>query len=949
MKWGTLIKNNYQQMIFVFAAFTLMVLVSYFSVSSVVRKHILSNVQEAFLVAEANIKESLREPEVTLVNASFAIKRMIENGGSQEDIHRYMLDVTNWIFTDRDRMLGFNGLYGFIRGDFLDGTRVDLPRNVDILWFQPWFVAAKKAGGSIAMTMPTVEVQTRSVIASFSRALYDEDMKLLGILAIDTYLTRLLEYISSLRISDDGHGIILNQNLYIIAHEDQDLLGTSLRELSGEYADAAEELEAEGEIFDRKITDADGKRFVIFFRRIYNGWYIGMTTPLNSFYNDVRGTAQILSSLGFVMMSILCFLLLRLNAAKIHSDEENRSKSTFLARMSHEIRTPMNAIIGMSELAQRDYGKPKALEYIAEIGRAGSGLLSIINDILDFSKIESGNLEITESPYSTASLFNDVLAIIGVRIGEKSLPLRVEIDLNMPCELIGDEVRIRQVLLNILSNAIKYTHDGFIRFVARSERAGDCEVKITFIIEDSGIGIKKEHMEALFGDFVRLDYNSNKRIEGTGLGLSISRSLCRAMRGDIAVESEYGQGSTFTATIIQKVSDWSPMGSFDDICKVNTNEVGEFFSAPGFRVLIVDDIATNLTIVDGLLAPYQMEITTCLSGREAVDISRRKKFDLIFIDHMMPDMDGIETASKIRAARVEYEKTPIIALTANAMVGMKEMFLENGFDDFLSKPIEIARLNEIMLHWVPEERRAKAECPENAANTGSGIKAASANIETLLAEGSPISNSGLFPIAQPLTEKLNAADIDGIDLEKAMRQFNGNAGVFIDVLRSYVKSTPAILEKLRVPTMESLREYAIAVHGFKGSSFGVCADAVGIAAEELETAAKNNDLKLVLAKNDSFMSMTEKLIDDLALILKGWKEEKIGVMTTPGKPALAAVMEASAKCDINAMEKAVSELERYTYENRAELVEWLRDQLDKLEYETICERLEQELSEWVDD
>jgi signal transduction histidine kinase/CheY-like chemotaxis protein len=813
-----LIKKNYQQMIFVFMAFFLMVLVSYFSVSSIVRNYILNHVKESFLVAETNIKESLREPDITLVNSSFVIKRMIENGYSQEKIHRYMINLTHWIFENKDRVWGFNGLYGSIRGDFLDGTRMDLPGSHEAEG-QPWYTAARTAKGGIAMTMPRVDPQTRGVMASISQELYDADNNFLGVLAIEVYLTRLLEYVSSLRVAEGGYGIMLNQDLEIIAHENTDLLGMSLRELSEDCAEAAAELESKGEVFGREIVNPDGLRAVMFCRQIYNGWYLGMITPLHSFYRDVRYTALILSALGIVMMSILCYILLRLSAAKMRSDEENRSKSTFLARMSHEIRTPMNAIIGMSELALRSDKLASMAECVVNIKQAGHNLLSIIDDILDFSKIESGSLEIVPAPYRFASLLNDAVNVIRMRLVGKPVVFAVRVDGCVRGNLIGDEHRIRQILLNVLSNAAKYTREGTISLTVESADMGNDTVLMTFEVADSGVGIKKKDLEHLFGDFVRLDLNRNRSVEGTGLGMAITRNLCLVMGGNITVKSTYGKGSVFTVTLPQKFVNDDPIavvenleekrvlfcyerpfyaesilwalralgvsvflahGPEEFLALLKDNEfqfafvspaivdraaerakglnlqtrivllagydippssegisilpmpayavpianvlngtaathwkkdADTCFTAPDAQVLVVDDNLVNLKIVRGLLKPYQMQVNVCKSGAQALTIAHKRRYDLVFMDHMMPDMDGIETASRLRGIP-GYRDVPIVALTANAISGMRELFLEKGMNDFLPKPIDPVKLDALLHKWIPANKQVQEKVQE---------------------------------------------------------------------------------------------------------------------------------------------------------------------------------------------------------------------------------------------
>ena len=380
----------------------------------------------------------------------------------------------------------------------------------------------------------------------------------------------------------------------------------------------------------------------------------------------------------------------------------SRYKSDFLARMSHEIRTPMNAILGMSELALNEQDINHTHEQVLLIKKSGTNLLSIINDILDFSKIESGKLEIIPVDYLFSSLIDDVTNIIKIKIQESHLEFRLDIDSRIPKILFGDGARIRQVVLNILNNAVKYTPEGFVSLAARCTGVDADNVILTIAVADSGWGIKEEDIAGLFKDFVQLDIEEHKGIEGTGLGLAISQNLVMAMGGKISVQSEYGKGSTFTITLPQGISH-----------KETLEEEGvvSVFTASSAKVLVVDDVLINRTVAKGLITLYGIQVNTCASGKEAVEAVQAEGYDIVFMDHMMPGMDGIEATAAIRKLEGErFQKLPIVALTANAIAGVQEMFLAHGFDDYLSKPINPRKLNAILAKWIPAE---KLKLPNN--------------------------------------------------------------------------------------------------------------------------------------------------------------------------------------------------------------------------------------------
>ena len=388
-----------------------------------------------------------------------------------------------------------------------------------------------------------------------------------------------------------------------------------------------------------------------------------------------------------------------LESAREEANVANRTKSDFLASMSHEIRTPINGILGMNTMILRDSDDPKITEYAENIRIAGNGLLSIINDILDLSKIESGRMEIIPQDYELFSIMNDCFQMNRMRAAEKGLEFVFENDPDMPEGYFGDEVRIRQIMNNLVSNGIKYTVAGSVRLKAGFVRDPDTgedgknEHGILVIsVSDTGIGIRKEDIDRLFERFTRFEENRNRNIEGTGLGLNITWQLVNMMKGTIEAQSEYAKGSVFTVRIPQKITSDKPMGDFSIRQKehVSTDRGDSTtFRACGKRILVVDDVNMNVLVFKGLLRGTEMSIDSALSGAEGIAMTKNTKYDIIFMDHLMPEMDGIETFHRIRddSGNINHD-TPVVALTANAIVGMRASYLSEGFADYLTKPVE---------------------------------------------------------------------------------------------------------------------------------------------------------------------------------------------------------------------------------------------------------------------
>jgi signal transduction histidine kinase/HPt (histidine-containing phosphotransfer) domain-containing protein/ActR/RegA family two-component response regulator len=798
----------------------------------------------------------------------------LDNGGTQNDVSSYLSSTTKWMKSGGKWLLGFHGMYGYLRGEPIDGMGGELR-----LQARPWYDAAIKNAESRQSfyTEPYVNANTGNTLITMVRNVYGKSGEYHGFIAIDMDLSWASKYIKSLPNAQGAYGIILTRRLVIVGHPDAELIGKPLHDINDGYRKIYDKLMTSDEISTALAVNASGLDVVASFKRMFNGWSIGVITPVKSYYRDVYQTAIILSALGIVLMSILCCLLIRLSAAKMHSDEESKSKSSFLARMSHEIRTPMNAIIGMSELAQREHGTDKALEYIAGIKSAGASLLALINDILDFSKIESGRFSLTSAPYETASLLNDALSVVRIRLGEKPIELITRVDPSLPAVLVGDDTRVRQILLNMLSNAVKYTDRGFIRFSVSWREMPDDDALLTFSVADSGIGIRSENLSRLFGDFVRIEEQRNKSIEGTGLGLSITRSLCQAMDGDITVESEYGKGSVFTATLRQPIADRRPVGDLKNsaLARKETRRIS--FTAPDVDILLVDDMPSNLLVVEGLLAPYKARIVTCQSGYDAVEQVRSRPFDLIFMDHMMPGMDGMEATTAIRALG-ERGRMPIVALTANATTGMREMFLQNGFDDFLSKPVEIPKLNEIMEKWISSDKRGP---PPDTTSVGDA-------------------------------ETPHLPTIEGVETRTGLA-YAGGVSRYLDLLEMFCRDARGRLSLLeKAPAGEEARKvFTTQVHALKSALAAIGATDLAAAATCLEGAGRSGDTLAIHAHLDTFRENLETLVDrmDAALTQARPLDDAAGDGKNEHTRALLAQLKTALEQeDLDAMDATLKDL-----------------------------------------
>lgn len=735
--------------------------------------------------------------------------------------------------------------------------------------------------------------------------------------------------------------------------------------------------------------------------------------------DNIDHAAQFLYTIANILSDMAYGKYLALQANK-EIERAANMKSDFLANMSHEIRTPMNAVIGMAEMALREELPPAARDYIHQIKASGHALLTIINDILDFSKIESGKMDISLAEYETMSIINDVSNILITRLKNKDIELILDIDPNLPHKLMGDDIRIKQILLNIANNAVKFTSHGQVAIRVSYAVYSDDMINLCVSVNDTGIGIKEEDLGKLFQSFHQVDSKRNRNIEGTGLGLAISRQLIELMDGKLQVESEYGKGSSFSFSLPQKVIDpvnciqikepqlITAVGLFDnpflkeqlakdctylgvkykeftskaEISEISsegmvflfieenmfTTDIKEFvennpaitavllmelnsaveynlqnlllikkplytlneaqifnretlhyydensditnidFIAPTARVLIVDDNAINLTVAEGLLTPLRMQIDTALSGKEAIDKISIQHYDIIFMDHMMPELDGVETTHIIRRFHAEYNDVPIIALTANAVDGVKNMFLREGMNDFIAKPIEFRIFVTKVKRWLPVGKIQRVQ-----------------NIQDPPKEQKP-------------AKELIVGDLD----TKSAFKLLGSEKLFWTVLKDYYKvidKKAKLIKKLMEE--ENWAGYTIEVHALKSASKQIGAISLSEKAAAMEMAGNARDVKQIRQCTDEMLQQYRGYLSVLEPFFFEEQEdntEKKNISSNILHELFTNMRDALDNLDIDCMESVISTMNQYHYEDwQEEMFSRLKESVDEIDVDTCGE------------
>jgi len=1074
------------QILFVALAFGLMVIVSYWFVSDIERKHLMYETMAALNFSEIKIEADLMEPQTLIGGISQTIRSMILSGYGTDVISRYMADISNNVIRNKNRKLSSTGVYGLF--EVFDNKFIDLewtPPPDYVPQERPWYTTAVAAEGKIAVTSPYMDIRNRSITIAFTVRIFDDNNSPLAVLSMNVLIDRISEYVIETRLAEGGYGLLLSEDLEVIAHPYEEGLGINLRNWNSGLAKFANELEEKKkDVSEHRFINYRGDDSIVSFRRLENGWYVGIVTPIDKYYQTTRTMALFLTVLGAILatglIAVLLVLFRQMNkeneksqamshwygsilnaiplpisvtdadarwtfintrveqllgitlkdaigkpcsnwgsvvcntencgilcakrgitqtyfsegnfsfqvdtailkdldsktmgyievahdvtnlkqmakkqadaeaashilenilngldaliyvavphtgeilfvnnymkkhfkiegdcigkfcyktflegedgicdfcpcyqldkepdstvvwemnnpvtnrmyrnttryiewsdgrnvliehsvdvteliAAKEQAIQANKDKSSFLAKMSHEIRTPMNAILGITEIQLENVTlSPDMQGAFGEIYNSGYLLMGIINDILDLSKIEAGKLELSPAAYDVPSLINDTVHLNIMRYDSKPIEFKLFVDENIPTTLYGDELRIKQILNNLLSNAFKYTDEGEVSFsvAAEYEPQGKApQVKLVFRVSDTGQGMSAEQLDKLFDEYTRFNTEANRTTVGSGLGMSITRHLVRMMDGEISVESEPGKGSIFTVRLPQAIIGEEVLGKVvaENLKQFHLGKAEQLKKAsqivrdymPYGKVLIVDDVESNLYVAKGLMTPYGLSVETASSGFEAIDkIKNGAVFDIIFMDHMMPKMDGIEATKIIRG--LEYVR-PIIALTANALTGQAEMFMENGFDGFISKPIDIRQLN-LSLNKLIRDKQPPEVLASARQQTLKNNAAKSANKDELSASYH------------------NLAALFVLDAEKAFENLNA---IHSNGYRS----------------SDDIQMFVINVHAMKSALANIGETELSAVALKLEQAGKAEDIKTMMAETPAFLEALRKTIE----------------------------------------------------------------------------------------
>ena len=726
-----------------------------------------------------------------------------------------------------------------------------------------WYKQTEKSSQGYSISAPYFDEQTGKYCVTMSKVVYGKNGEFLGIFGIDFYMEKLISIFGE-GYNSNEYVFMVDPNGIIINHPNENYQMSSVSSVNIDDTPYKIIKEFQPNFTTHLIRDYNGKLCKCSYERdASTGFSIII---VRDFWETATTEILYCGIYLFIIMITLIIIIILLNRvikSQAYMNQElseaaekataaGKAKSDFLAQMSHEIRTPINAVIGMDEMILRESTEPEILEYAETIKNASNTLLVLINGILDFSKIESGRMEIIQVKYETLGLIDDLVSMVSVKAEEKGLKLITEIDSTLPKIMYGDDVRIKQVITNILMNAVKYTEEGSVTLSVKCVNKDEESCTINVAVKDTGIGIREEDMKKLFKSFQRLDEEKNRDIEGTGLGMSIVQGLLEMMDSKLDVESEYGKGSVFSFDIQQSVIDNSEIGEYEGHKESRIEEHTDKSKQMDFssaQILVVDDNKMNLKVVKGLMKQSGVVPVLAESGNECIEKVKNQHFDMILMDHMMPVMDGIETLQKMKESDILPEDTVVIALTANAISGAREMYMKEGFKDYLSKPIDPDKLDKMLKQYLPESKVQVKEAPEAKA-----VEAAVNSGETyepVILEFFPEEAEAEEEEEKTFISRLRNA---GFNIDAAMKYCMNDEALYLDLLETFACDEVSKIDEIKEKyDNENWNDYRILVHALKSSSRTIGADELSQQALSHENAAKQENLEFIKSDVNSLL------------------------------------------------------------------------------------------------
>ena len=906
--------------------FFLAVVMAYYTMLHSEMKQKVIVTRELVATKSANQINDYLSTGVDIINvASYTLDDMIRKGKSHTEMLNFL--ENQYAATEHITAGNSTGLYAVVEDEFLDGTGW-VPGADYVPQERPWYGGAMANIGQVAVVDPYLDAKTHTMMITLSKSLCDVK----SVAAMDFSLGHLQKMTEELAARGDSDiEIVIDRNYQVIAHSSRDEVGKNYLNEEGTFGRMlVDKLRSSDEkYFSFQFGDAE---YIVYSVPVANSWLCLSVFDATATFAQLRRTFVLTIVVLMLVISIILFIMARYEkkarlAQELNQKAEtaalaNDAKSAFLSNMSHEIRTPINAVLGMNEMILRESHEPNIIEYAENLRTAGNTLLGLINDILDFSKIEAGKLEIIPVDYDLSAVLNDLVNMIHTRADDKGLTLLLDVAQETPKQLYGDEVRLKQVVTNILTNAVKYTEKGSVTLSVRFERIQEepDSVLLCVAVKDTGIGIKPEDMDKLFSKFERIEEKRNRNIEGTGLGMAITLNLLKQMGASLQVKSTYGVGSTFSFKLKQHVVKWEPLGdykaSYQALLKGH-EKYREKFMAPEAQVLMVDDNPMNLTVFKGLIKQTRVQVDTANDGVEGLQMMHEKKYDIIFLDHMMPGKDGIETLHELKKQKNSPNlTTPVICLTANALSGAREQYIEAGFDDYLTKPIDTDKLEKTLLTYLPQEKLQEA------------------GAETVVVQDNMELPASLVSLQ----------GADWLDMGLGIKN-SGSAEAYLPLLKIFYESIDEMAAAIEgFYADRNLKDYTIKVHALKSSARIIGAKDFGEEAQLLENAGKAGNMDYIRAHHEAFIETYRGFKVQLAQV---FAELNVVEAEKPEADSelMAGVYEelrtAAEEMDCDRLDDIFAEMDAYRIPaQEAELYKKLRQAAEHFDYEGILSLLD---------